>query len=232
MTENSSIVIKKYANRRLYNTKSSTYVTLEDLAVMIRDGDLIQVFDAKTNEDITRQVMTQIIFEQEAKVGTQGLLPLAFLQQLIRFYGDGMQSVVPRYLEMSLDRLVDEQQKLRSYITDTFGAKNIATNLANQTLEQLEEATKQNMVLFNQALSLFSPFKAPEAGGGLGESKSTPQPTPAQPTPAQPSIPAPIKQNTPDDLASLRAEMAEMQAKLEAMSRMMGEAAQSKTKTN
>ena len=97
------IVIKKYANRRLYNTGTSTYVTLEDLATMVKAGENFVVYDAKTNEDITRSVLTQIIFEQENKEGAQNLLPINFLRQLIRFYGDSMQMLVPRYLEVSIE---------------------------------------------------------------------------------------------------------------------------------
>src|SRR5215216_2431777 len=96
--------IKKYANRRLYNTGTSTYVTLEDLGTMLKAGEDFVVFDAKTNEDITRQVLTQIIFEQECKSG-QNLLPITFLRQLIRFYGDSMQSLVPSFLEFSIENL-------------------------------------------------------------------------------------------------------------------------------
>src|SRR5580692_7576602 len=107
------VTIKKYANRRLYNTGTSTYVTLEDLAGMVKNGEDFVVFDAKTGEEITRSVLTQIIFEQENKEGGQNLLPIAFLRQLIRFYGDSMQMLVPRYLEVSIDSLTREQEKFR-----------------------------------------------------------------------------------------------------------------------
>jgi polyhydroxyalkanoate synthesis repressor PhaR len=106
------ITIKKYANRRLYNTGTSTYVTLEDLATMVKAGENFVVFDAKTSEDITRPVLAQIIFEQENKEG-QNLLPINFLRQLIRFYGDSMQMMVPRYLEVSLESFTREQEKMR-----------------------------------------------------------------------------------------------------------------------
>src|SRR6516164_6429599 len=108
------VTIKKYANRRLYNTGTSTYVTLEDLAAMVKAGEDFIVHDAKTGEDITRQVLAQIIFEQENKEG-QSLLPIAFLRQLIRFYGDSMQMLVPRYLEVSIDSLTREQEKFRQH---------------------------------------------------------------------------------------------------------------------
>ena len=116
------ITIKKYANRRLYNTGTSTYVTLEDLATMVKDGDDFVVFDAKTGEDITRAVLAQIIFEQENKEGGQNLLPINFLRQLIRFYGDSMQMLVPRYLEVSLESLTREQEKFRTQMAQAFGA--------------------------------------------------------------------------------------------------------------
>ena len=110
--------IKKYANRRLYNTGTSTYVTLEDLAAMVKDGEDFLVYDAKTGDDITRSVLAQIIFEQENKAG-QNLLPTTFLRQLIRFYGDSMQMVVPKYLEQSIDTLTREQEKFRKQLTTT-----------------------------------------------------------------------------------------------------------------
>src|SRR5216110_3951991 len=109
------ITIKKYANRRLYNTGTSTYVTLEDLAAMVKGGEDFIVYDAKTGEDITRQVLAQIIFEQENKEG-QSLLPITFLRQLIRFYGDSMQMLVPSYLEFTIGRLASEQAKFREKI--------------------------------------------------------------------------------------------------------------------
>ena len=111
------ITIKKYANRRLYNTGTSTYVTLEDLATMVKAGEDFVVYDAKTSEDITRSVLTQIIFEQENKEGGQNLLPINFLRQLIRFYGDSMQMLVPRYLEVSIDSLTREQEKFREQMS-------------------------------------------------------------------------------------------------------------------
>ena len=114
------VTIKKYANRRLYNTGTSTYVTLEDLAAMVKSGEDFVVYDAKTGEDITRSVLAQIIFEQENKEG-QNLLPITFLRQLIRFYGDSMQMLVPRYLEVSIDSLTREQEKFRDQMAQAFG---------------------------------------------------------------------------------------------------------------
>ena len=127
--------IKKYANRRLYNTGTSTYVTLEDLAAMVKNGEDFLVYDAKTGDDITRSVLAQIIFEQENKAG-QNLLPTTFLRQLIRFYGDSMQMVVPRYLEQSIDMLTREQEKFRKQMTSTFTAGPFAS---------LEEHVRRNM---------------------------------------------------------------------------------------
>jgi polyhydroxyalkanoate synthesis repressor PhaR len=150
------ITIKKYANRRLYNTGSSTYVTLEDLAKMVKNGDDFVVFDAKSGDDITRSVLAQVIFEQEAKVG-QSLLPITFLRQLIRFYGDSMQSLVPSYLEFSLGRFTADQQKFRDQMTTALGGKG---TLQAQMFEALEEQTRKNMTMFRQALTIFNPFGA------------------------------------------------------------------------
>jgi len=142
------ITIKKYANRRLYNTGTSTYVTLEDLATMVKSGEDFVVYDAKTNEDITRSVLTQIIFEQENKEG-QNLLPIKFLRQLIRFYGDSMQMLVPRYLEVSLDSLTKEQEKFREQISQAFGISGFGA---------MEEQVRRNMEMFKQAFTMFTPF--------------------------------------------------------------------------
>jgi polyhydroxyalkanoate synthesis repressor PhaR len=141
--------IKKYANRRLYNTGTSTYVTLEDLASMVKDGEDFLVYDAKTGDDITRSVLAQIIFEQENKAG-QNLLPTTFLRQLIRFYGDSMQMVVPKYLEQSIDTLTREQEKFRKQLTNTFSGTPFAP---------LEEHVRRNMELFQQTFSMFKPFE-------------------------------------------------------------------------
>src|SRR5215208_7873980 len=116
------VTIKKYANRRLYNTGTSTYVTLEDLAAMVKKGEDFVVYDAKSGDEITRSVLTQIIFEQENKEG-QNLLPVTVLRQLIRFYGDSLQALVPSYLEFSMANLAQEQQKLRDQMAQTFGPK-------------------------------------------------------------------------------------------------------------
>src|ERR1700686_1472452 len=150
------VVIKKYANRRLYNTGTSTYVTLEDLATMVKAGEDFVVFDAKTSEDITRSVLTQIIFEQENKEG-QNLLPITFLRQLIRFYGDSMQMLVPRYLEVSIDSLSREQGKFRDQMAQAFGATGFGP---------LEDMARRNMEMFERAFAMFAPFARREGQQG------------------------------------------------------------------
>ncbi len=152
------IVIKKYANRRLYNTGSSCYVTLDNLAEMVKLGTDFVVYDAKTNEDITRQVLTQIIFEEENASGAQNLLPIQFLRQLIRFYGDQMQSFVPSYLEMSLDAFTRQQERMREQMAGAFSAA------PGYTL--FDEQVRQNMALFDRAMKMFSPFTP--LPGGMG----------------------------------------------------------------
>jgi polyhydroxyalkanoate synthesis repressor PhaR len=147
------IVIKKYANRRLYNTGTSTYVTLEDLACMVKNGEDFVVYDAKSSEDITRSVLTQIIFEQENK-GGQNLLPIAFLRQLIRFYGDSMQMLVPRYLEVSIESLAREQEKFRKHMSQAFGVGPFAP---------LEDQVRRNIEMFERAFTMFAPFARREA---------------------------------------------------------------------
>ncbi|MCB1543094.1 MAG: polyhydroxyalkanoate synthesis repressor PhaR [Methylobacteriaceae bacterium] len=159
--EKQPTTIKKYANRRLYNTGTSAYVTLEDLAEMVKKGEDFEVFDAKTSEDITRSVLTQIIFEQEGKVG-QAMLPVAFLRQLIRFYGDSMQALVPSYLEFTLDRLTSEQQKFRDQFTNVLGGGPLAEP-TRQMFQTMDEQARKNMAVFRQALSMFNPFVP---GGG------------------------------------------------------------------
>ena len=141
------VTIKKYANRRLYNTGTSAYVTLEDLAVMVKSGEDFVVFDAKTGDDITRSVLTQIIFEQEGK-GGQNLLPINFLRQLIRFYGDSMQLLVPRYLETSLQHFAQEQKKFRDQMGKTFSIPGMGV---------FDEQVKRNMEIFQRAFTMFLP---------------------------------------------------------------------------
>src|SRR5712692_758108 len=154
------ITIKKYANRRLYNTSTSTYVTLEDLAAMVKGG-----------EDITRSVLAQIIFEQENKEG-QSMLPIAFLRQIIRFYGDSMQMLVPRYLEVSIESFTREQEKFRQHMAQAFGGSPFGA---------LEDQVRRNMEMFERAFAMFTPFarreeQAAAAAAAAEADKGNPQP--------------------------------------------------------
>ena len=142
------VVIKKYANRRLYNTQTSSYVTLDHLCEMVKAGTEFEVRDARTGEDITRSVLTQIIFEEEAK--GQSLLPIKFLRQIIRFYGDSLQGFVPGYLDMSMDSFAKNQEAMRNRIAEAFGG-------GSQVLETM---TRQNLAMFERAMQMFSPFAA------------------------------------------------------------------------
>ncbi|KGD87423.1 polyhydroxyalkanoate synthesis repressor PhaR [Rhizobium sp. YS-1r] len=152
------IIIKKYANRRLYNTGTSTYVTLEDLAKMVKKGEEFLVQDAKTGEDITHSVLTQIIFEQESKTGNT-LLPISFLRQLISYYGDQMQMVVPTFLEHSMKAFTDQQVQMREQMTRAFGDTPLSKNL-QAPMQMMEEQVRRNTEMFRQALQMFSPFTA------------------------------------------------------------------------
>jgi polyhydroxyalkanoate synthesis repressor PhaR len=152
------VVVKKYANRRLYNTESSSYVTLEDLAQMVRQGRHFVVYDAKSGEDITRSVLTQIIVEEEAK--GRNLLPTSFLRQIIGFYGDSVQSLVPKYLENMMTAFSRQQDQMRRAVEQTMGGFN--------PLAGLEEIGKQNVAMMERAMSLFAPFRA-------GQDPSEPQ---------------------------------------------------------
>jgi len=152
------IVIKKYANRRLYNTGTSTYVTLEDLATMVKKGEDFLVQDAKSGDDITHSVLTQIIFEQESKTGNT-LLPISFLRQLISYYGDQMQMVVPTFLEHSMKNFADQQAQMREQMTRAFGETPITKNL-QMPIQMMEEQVRRNTDLFRQAMQMFSPFGA------------------------------------------------------------------------
>jgi polyhydroxyalkanoate synthesis repressor PhaR len=158
-TEKQPTIIKKYANRRLYHTGTSTYVTLDDLAGMVKAGEDFVVYDAKSGDEITRSVLTQIIFEQEGK-GGQNLLPIAFLRQLIRFYGDSMQALVPSYLEHSIQTLTQNQQKFRDQIASTLGNNPFGT----AAFSAMDEQVQKNMTMFRDALKMFTPFQMP--GGG------------------------------------------------------------------
>ncbi|MBK1659383.1 polyhydroxyalkanoate synthesis repressor PhaR [Paracraurococcus ruber] len=150
------VVVKKYANRRLYNTESSSYVTLEDLAGMVRQGRDFIVFDAKSGEDITRSVLTQIIVEEESK--GRNLLPESFLRHLIGFYGDSLQSVLPRYLEHAMAGFAKQQEQMRRSVEQAMGGF-----MPFGGLPALEEMGKQNMAMLERAMSLFAPFRAPDS---------------------------------------------------------------------
>src|SRR3984957_19965042 len=145
------VVVKKYANRRLYNTESSSYITLDNLADMVRQGRDFVVYDAKTGEDITRSVLTQIIVEEEGK--GRALLPTAFLRQLIGFYGDQMQSLVPRFLEQALGAFAEQQEQVRATMQKTMGSMGTLFPFGN-----MEEVSRQNMAMMERAFSLFTPF--------------------------------------------------------------------------
>ncbi len=155
------VVVKKYANRRLYNTESSSYITLDNLADMIRQGRDFVVYDAKTGEDITRGVLTQIIVEQESK--GRALLPTAFLRQLIGFYGDQMQSMVPRFLEQAMGALAEQQEQMRAAMQKTMGSIGTMFPFGN-----MEEVSRQNMAMMERAFSLFTPFYRGAESGEAG----------------------------------------------------------------
>ncbi|WP_223477326.1 polyhydroxyalkanoate synthesis repressor PhaR [Oricola indica] len=188
-------VIKKYANRRLYNTGTSTYVTLEDLAKMVKDGEDFIVNDAKSGEDLTHAVLTQIIFEQEGKTG-QAMLPVSVLRQLISFYGDQMQMVLPSYLEHSMALFSKEQERIREQMTSMVGKTPIDIMASGQ--QMIEEQTRRNMEMFRNAMQMFSPFAASEAAGEATEEASS-------------------EESSPDDLKSMREQIAAMQRKLDSM---------------
>ncbi|PLX38596.1 MAG: polyhydroxyalkanoate synthesis repressor PhaR [Hyphomicrobiales bacterium] len=185
------IVIKKYANRRLYNTGTSTYVTLEDLAQMVRGEEDFVVYDAKSGDDITRSVLTQIIFEQENK--GQNLLPIAFLRQLIRFYGDSMQNLVPSYLEFSMASLTKEQENFRQQMAQAFGTTGF---------EALEDQVRRNTEMFDKAMRMFLPFgMGGNATGGSATGTGE----------AKPAAGA----SQPSDLDDMKRQLADMQRKIE-----------------
>ncbi|MGO9005154.1 MAG: polyhydroxyalkanoate synthesis repressor PhaR [Beijerinckiaceae bacterium] len=192
------ITIKKYANRRLYNTGTSAYVTLEDLADMVKKAEDFVVYDAKTGDDITRSVLTQIIFEQEGK-GGQALMPIAFLRQLIRFYGDSMQMLVPSYLEFTIDKLTNEQQNFRDQFATSFGTSPL-TAPTRQMFGSLEEQARKNMALFSQALGMFSPFSSAAPAPSASEKAAEP---------AEPGQKA--------DIEDMRRQLDELQKRIDAL---------------
>lgn len=184
------VIIKKYANRRLYNTDTSSYVTLEHLSEMVRQGRDFVVQDAKTGEDITRSVLTQIIFEQENS-GGQNLLPVQFLRRLIRFYGDQVQSFLPSYLEASMEAFAKGQDQWREQMNRAWGG-------AAMPISAFEEQARQNMQMFEQAMRMWAPFSA--ATG------------PVRPTEAQAGV------EGADGLDELRRQMEAMQKQLDQLS--------------
>lgn len=204
------IVIKKYANRRLYNTATSSYVTLDHLCEMVKQGQDFVVHDAKTGEDITRSVLAQIIFEEEGKSG-QNLLPIKFLRQLIRFYGDSLQGFIPSYLELSMDTFAREQEKLRAKIATAFGG--------NTRLGHFEEQIRQNFAMFDSAMRMFSPF-VPRPKTERGEEAEAPKAPPA-------NAPAPKSESRTEaepaarerELEELKRQVAAMQAQIESLAK-------------
>ena len=199
------VVIKKYANRRLYNTATSAYVTLDHLAQMVKDKTEFVVYDAKTGEDITRSVLTQIIFEEESK-GGQNLLPISFLRLLISFYGDSLQGVVPQYLEMSMTQFARNQEQMRRYLQNAFGFN---------PFQQFETMGKQNMAMFENAMRMFNPFRPGGAGGGQpGGPPANQSEPPKAPPPATPAAPA-----NDEAIDELKRKLDELQGQLAALSK-------------
>lgn len=197
--EPATIVIKKYANRRLYNTRTSAYVTLEDLAEMVRKGQDFVVHDAKSGEDITRGVLGQIIFDAESRGG--GLLPIAFLRQLITLYGGHMQSLVPAYLEYSLASFAREQESFSRQMNQAIG---------KQAIDAVEDQVRRNMDMFERSVRMFMPY----GSGGKPAPNGTEPPAPMPGPAADDDKGAHLAQ----DVAALRSELAAMQARIEALS--------------
>jgi len=203
--EKEPAVIKKYANRRLYNTDTSSYVTLDNLAQMVRSERDFVVYDAKTGEDLTHQVLTQIIVDEESK--GQSLLPISFLRQLIRFYGNSMEKLVPSYLEFSMNTLTREQEKYTKQLAETFGN----SPFGGAAFEAMQKQARQNMEMFEQALNMFKPF-AP----GDGESTPGTDETPRSEPPRE-SVAA-----SAEEVAQLRAQLADMRARLDKLAKADG----------
>ncbi|HEX9881152.1 MAG TPA: polyhydroxyalkanoate synthesis repressor PhaR [Hyphomicrobium sp.] len=195
-----AVVIKKYANRRLYNTETSTYVTLDDLATMVRSDRDFVVYDAKTGDDLTHQVLTQIIVEQENRQGGQTLLPVPFLRQLIRFYDDSIGRMVPGYLQFSLENLAKEQEKFRALFANAFSNPAAA-------FEAYQEQARKNMTMFEQALSMWTPFTGMPGGGKH----------PGEETGVNKA--APSAKSETDDISDLKAQLASMQQKIDKLSK-------------
>ncbi len=195
-------IVKKYANRRLYNTETSSYVTLEELSRMTREGREFVVYDAKTGEDITRSVLTQIILEEDSK--GRNLLPIGFLRHLISFYDDSLKTLLPRYLELSMENFARHQDQMRSYMEETFGRF--------FPVKQFEELTRQNLALFQQAASIFNPFAA--------ETKQETAPRAERQDAGEPGEEAtPEAQALGDELRELRRQMELLQRQIDALTR-------------
>jgi len=200
------VTIKKYANRRLYNTATSSYVTLEHLADMVKRGQEFNVYDAKSGDDITRSVLAQIIFEEEGKVGQQSMLPIQFLSQLIRFYGDSMQALVPGYLEISMESFSRNQERMREQFATAFGGKTM--------MKEIEQITRQNMAIFERAMRMFTPF------GALMGGRGAPNGAPADPN-------ATPEANAAQQAGHVAAdeEIADLKGQIEAMKRQLDDLA-------
>ena len=198
------IVIKKYANRRLYNTAKSSYVTLDDLSKMVRAKQDFAVYDAKSGDDITRSVLTQIIFEEEAK--GQSMLPTKFLRQIISLYGDTLQGVVPSYLDASMETFAQNQDRLRQAVG------------GNPAMANIESMARGNMEWFEQAMRMFSPYGAAAGGAAAGGAAKPPR-APAEPEPPRDDKPA---SDLSQDLDQLQRQLGEMQAQLERLTRGKG----------
>ncbi|MFP4004635.1 MAG: polyhydroxyalkanoate synthesis repressor PhaR [Alphaproteobacteria bacterium] len=198
------ITIKKYANRRLYNTATSSYVTLDHLSRMVKDGEEFVVVDARTGDDITRSVLTQIIFEEESK--GQNLLPIQFLRQLIRFYGDQMATVVPRYLEISMEAFAHNQEQMRNRMAEALGG-------AQQPFKLFEEMTRQNVALFQEAWA--DAYKRMMSFSPPGATRARP-PEPGEPREERPA--ASQGEGSQAELRELREELAAMKRKVDRLS--------------
>jgi polyhydroxyalkanoate synthesis repressor PhaR len=194
-----AVVIKKYANRRLYNTETSTYVTLEDLSKMVRSDRDFVVYDAKNGDDLTHQVLTQIIVWQEGREGAQTMLPIPFLRQLIRFYDDSIARMVPSYLQFSMENFTKEQSRLR---------EQFATAFTNPTaaFDFYQKQAQQNMAMFEQAMKMWGAFGA-AAGGPKAAAGAEGEAAVAVQGHEQPVI--------KDELGELKAQLSAMQQKIE-----------------
>lgn len=205
-----AVVIKKYANRRLYNTETSTYVTLEDLAAMVRSDRDFVVYDAKTGEDLTHSVLTQIIVEQEGRSGGQTLLPIPFLRQLIRFYDDSIARMVPSYLQMSLEMLAKEQERFRAQLSNMMGQNPFGA----AALDAMQEQARKNLAMFEKAMAMWTPFGAPPPSKQQEPSASSKAKPDEPPPEAKPSE----EDDSKSELEALKAQLASMQEKIERLS--------------